>query len=360
MRALRQRLRNAEIPALVRAARSCHASRVSRIHRRDLVVGGALAGLTTIAGCASEPEEDPSEPEEEQEPSSITGPIPPPASFPRRVLGRTGEKFPILGLGGEGALEAQDEDAALRVIDRAFELGIRYFDTAWSYARSEQFLGQALQGRRDQVYLASKAGLRDGVRARELLEKSLTFLRTNRLDLWQIHDIRTHQDVDQILAPDGILATAIRAKEEGLCRHLGITGHCFPGVLERLLDVYPFDTVLMALNAAESYERPFRDTALAKAVAKGTGIIGMKVLARGAVLGAITLEEAMHWVLSLPIHMCIVAADTVEHVEQNVRAAYGFKPLGERRMAEIQSRALKVGDAATFFRRGIWAQQLTL
>ena len=335
---------------------------MGRIHRRDLIVGGAIAAL---GGCARDPAEakEGSIPEPVADPRAPGAvapqtPTPPPSKpLPTRTLGKTGEQMTILGLGGQGILESQDYDAAFAVVDRAFALGIRYFDTAWSYVRSEEFLGQALEGRRDQVYVATKCGLRDGAAARTILERSLTRLRTNRIDLWQIHDIRTMNEVNQILAPNGILATAIAAKEEGLIRHIGISGHSFPAVLEHLLDVYPFDTVLMSLNAADSFERPFRSTLLPKAVEKGTGIIGMKVLARGAVLGAITVDEAMHWVLSLPVHGVIVAADTVAQVEQNVAAAQAFAPLTQTKMTEIETRALGVGDPSTFFRRGIWAAE---
>src|SRR5437016_4559846 len=169
-------------------------------------------------------------------------------ALPSRPLGRIGKEVSILGLGGEGILRTHGETArAIRVIRRALDLGITYCDTAPAYASSRDYYGAALGERRQQVFLASKTHDRTRAGSLRLLDDSLVRLRTDYLDLWQLHDLRTKADLNQIFARDGALRALVQAREEGRVRFLGLTGHQRPAILVEAMRRFDFDTILVAL-----------------------------------------------------------------------------------------------------------------
>src|SRR5205823_6419570 len=220
-------------------------------------------------------------------------------ALPSRPLGRIGKEVSILGLGGEGILRTHGETArAIRVIHRALDLGITYCDTAPAYASSRDYYGAALGERRGQVFLASKTHDRTRDGSLRLLDDSLRRLRTDHLDLWQLHDLRTKDDLDRICARGGALEALVQARREGRVRHLGITGHHDPAILLEALRRAEFDTVLVALNAADVHRLSFIQTVLPEAVRRGMGVIAMKVTAQGRLLGrdALDMREAMGYV----------------------------------------------------------------
>ena len=157
--------------------------------------------------------------------------------IPKRKLGKTGVDVTILGLGGEGILRTfgYDEDA-YRMINRAIDLGMTYFESARAYSGSESYYGQALGERRKEIFLTSKSHARDKHGALTFLNQTLTNMRTDYLDLWQIHDIRTNNDVEQIFGPDGALEAFVEAKKKGLVRFIGITGHHDPNILRHCIE----------------------------------------------------------------------------------------------------------------------------
>ena len=217
-------------------------------------------------------------------------------ALPSRPLGRTGKEVSILGLGGEGILRTHGETArAVQVIHCALELGITYCDTAPAYASSRDYYGAALGERREQVFLASKTHDRSRDGSLRLLDDSLLRLRTDHLDLWQLHDLRTADDLDRIFAKGGALEALVRARSEGRVRFLGLTGHHDPAILVEAMRRFAFDTVLVALNAADVHRRSFIHAVLPEAVSRGIGVIGMKVCAQGRLLGegGLTMDEAM-------------------------------------------------------------------
>jgi aryl-alcohol dehydrogenase-like predicted oxidoreductase len=152
--------------------------------------------------------------------------------IPKRSLGKTGVEVSCVGLGGEGVLRTFGQQTkAQAVIERALELGINYFESARAYSGSESYYGMSLGGRRKDIFLASKSHERSATGAKRHLETSLTNLKTDWLDLWQVHDVRSSSDLKQIFAPGGAIETFDWAKRTGLVRFVGITGTSESGEL---------------------------------------------------------------------------------------------------------------------------------
>lgn len=269
-------------------------------------------------------------------------------NIPRRPLGRTGEDVTALGLGGEGVLRTFGrEEEAQRVIRAAWEAGIRYFESARAYSGSEAYLGRGLQGIREQIFLTSKSHGRSRAEAEEHLHLTLKNMQTDHLDLWQVHDIRTIQEVEAIGAPGGALEAFYKAKEQGKTRFVGVTGHHDPEILRLALQKYDFDTVLLPINPAEPHHASFLPLAR-EAAAQGVGVVGMKVLCRGVLpqLYEDSLPLFIHYALSQPVSVIVVGADTVAQVRELAQAAADFEPqspeLQQRLQAALQPYARKV------------------
>ena len=207
--------------------------------------------------------------------------------IPRRLLGRTGRQVTQFALGGEGVLRTHGRmREAVAVIHRALDQGVTYCDTAPAYAGSLDYYGAALGERRSQVFLASKTHDRTRDGSLRLLDQSLERARTDHLDLWQLHDLRTPADLQMIFGKGGALEALIQAREQGRVKYLGLTGHHDPAILLEAMRRFDFDTVLIALNAADTHRLSFAQTVLPEAVRRGMGVIGMKVYAAGALLRA--------------------------------------------------------------------------
>mgnify|MGYP002789674639 CR=1 FL=1 len=284
--------------------------------------------------------------------------LPNTATMPERVLGATGVKVPILGLGGAGQTPLSHngvEKDAIAIIERALELGIRYFDTAASYGPSEDYLGKVLPAVRPQILLASKTSARDRDGAWRDLERSLQRLQTNYLDFWQLHHVSFAAELDQIFGKDGALQAIEEAKQQKLIRFSGITGHHDPAVIAAGLRRGVFDTTLISLNAADRHHpQPFAPTVLPIAQAKNIGVMTMKIPAYGRLFksGALDgMHQAMGYTLSLPgVHGCVIAAETVSQLEQNMEVARTFQPLNQATMAAIEQRTAATWQENTFFR----------
>ncbi|WP_367142176.1 aldo/keto reductase [Moorena sp. SIO1F2] len=192
--------------------------------------------------------------------------LPTAATMPERVLGKTGVKVPIFGLGGAGQtpLSKMNREAdAVAQIEAALQFGIRYFDTAASYGRSEEYMGKVLPAYRSRsvtygqsnLFLATKTAQRDRDGAWRELERSLKRLQTDSIDLWQLHHVSFQETLDQIFSPNGAIKAFEEAKEQGIVKYLGITGHHEPDVIAEGLRRYPFDTTLISLNAADVHQK---------------------------------------------------------------------------------------------------------
>jgi hypothetical protein len=330
--------------------------------RRDLLrIGGAAAAGLTIGRATRAGEPAPARPVPER-----------PVSMPTRNLGKTGVRVGLFSLGGQAAIETGDNAAvAVPLIERALDLGVNYIDTSARYGGderwSERYIGEVMKRRRNEVFLASKTHDRTRDGSLRLLERSFELLQTDRLDLWQIHNLTRMEEVERIFAKDGAIEALVEAREKKLVRFLGVTGHADPGVLIEAIRRFPFDTVLLALNAADRGRLPFAAELLPLAVEKEMGVVGMKVPARGRLLrsfspggddrygatrpGALTMREAMRFVLSQPVSTVIVGCDSMAQLEENVQIARDFTPLAPAQMAALEERAAPVARQSLFFRR---------
>ncbi len=266
------------------------------------------------------------------------------APIPRRPLGRTGHEVTQFALGGEGVLRTHGRMAeAVAVIHRALDQGVNYCDTSPVYAGSIDYYGAALGERRRDVFLASKTHDRTRDGSLRLLDESLRRLRTDHLDLWQLHDLRTPGDLHAIFGRGGALEALVQAREEGRVRFLGLTGHQDPAILLEAMSRFDFDTVLMALNAADVHRLSFARTALVEAARKGMGVIGMKVYAAGNLVRAgskaLATAEAMGYVLSLPgVSTVVIGCSTPDEVDENANIARAFRPFDEPALRNLEQR----------------------
>lgn len=289
---------------------------------------------------------------------SLPNTSPPHASLPTRVLGKTGISLPILGLGGAGQTPLSQPGAerqAVEMIQQAWNLGIRYFDTAASYGPSEDYLGKVLPPYRSEIFLASKTAMRDRDNAWRDLETSLKRLNTDHLDLWQFHHVSFSEDIETIFSPNGAIKALEEAKDQGIIKFTGITGHHEPDIMIEGLNRYAFDTTLIPVNAADVHHpRPFISSVLPVARQQQVGVIAMKVPAYGKLLrpGVLSgMSEAMGYSLSQPgVHTCIIAAETVEQLTANVQTAKAFQQLDAPSLASIEKRTQGTWEDHVFFR----------
>lgn len=279
-------------------------------------------------------------------------------TMPQRSFGNTDLMLPVLGLGGSASplSRSSEESEAIAIIERALELGVRYFDTAANYGPSETFLGQVLPAYRSEVAIATKTSRRTYDEAWKDLERSLQRLNTDTIDLWQFHSLAYDWDLDTILQPQtGAIRAAQEAQEQGIIRYVGITGHHSPTIIVKALQRYPFDAALVPINAADKHTpTPFITTLLPVAQQQNTAIIAMKVPAYGRLLkpGVLSgMSEAMGYALSQSgVHLCIIAAETVAQLEENVAVAQRFQPLTAENLAAIEQRTASVWQENSFFR----------
>jgi len=270
-------------------------------------------------------------------------------TIPMRPLGDTGVAVTMLGLGGHHVGLADSAVAARRLVDAALAEGIRFFDTAESYqsGRSERWLGAALSGVRGGVFLASKTfapDQRNADSARRHLEGSLERLRTDHLDLWQLHAVRSVADVDRAFGPGGAMEYLLEAKRRGLVRHIGVTGHATPAAHLRALEHWDrgarFDVMQLPLNPLDGHQRRFKRQVLPGLVRRGIGVIAMKTSADGALLraGLCSIAQCLDYVWSLPVSVVVVGMERPELARRNAALARRHARWDERRMALLEER----------------------
>lgn len=269
-----------------------------------------------------------------------------------RHFGSTGFQCSILGLGGESALY-RHSDAAVRIIIRALELGVNYFDTAPLYKDSELNYGEVLPYARDWMFLATKTDQRSRDAAWRQFESSLHRLRTSYVDLLQIHHLDEHEEVDAVLLPDGAVAMAEEARAQGLVRFVGITGHSDPDVLLEALLRHRFDSILLALNPADVHRLSFQDRLLPYADRAGIGIAAMKVFGRGAVFPALRSgADALGYVLSRPVDVAVVGVDNLAQLERNAEIVSAFHPMSDECMDTLEAATAADEEQINYYRRG--------
>jgi len=248
-----------------------------------------------------------------------------------RPFGRTGASFPILSFGGQRIVDDHGctEEEAIRIVNTALDRGIRYFDTAWIYSQgqAETRLGKVVKHRRSEMWIATKTWDTTRNGALRQLEESLNRLQTDHVDEWRLHNVYDYARLDAFTGPGGALEAAIQARDEGLVRHISISGHTDPQILVEALDRFPFDSALIAVSALDHFILSFAEEFLPIANAKGVATIGMKVLGLGSLTHEV--ERSLRYAFGLPVSTVIVGMETMEQLEQNLAIAESFEPLSD-------------------------------
>ncbi len=268
---------------------------------------------------------------------------------PERKLGRHDELVSSLGIGGHTLAVAKTVEEATRIAHEALDYGVTFFDNAWEYhdGRGEEWMGAALTGKRDKVFLMTKVcthrpGQQSKDKALAMLNQSLKRLKTDHLDLWQVHQIGSEAEADAIFMPGGVLEAIEQARQQGKIRYCGFTGHLNPKLHLRVLaHKYPFDTVQMPLSVFDAHEEGFQKLVLPELLKQGIAPLAMKTLGGNGQSvndGVITAEEALHYTLSLPITTLISGIDSSAWLRHNASVAANFKPYSPEKMGALEKR----------------------
>ncbi|GEJ58210.1 aldo/keto reductase [Anaeromyxobacter diazotrophicus] len=269
--------------------------------------------------------------------------------LPHRTLGRTGAEVSIVGLGGFHIGKQEDPQESVRLVRAAIDGGITFLDNCWDYngGESELRMGKALRdGYRARVFLMSKIDGRDRATAAKQLDESLRRLQTDHLDLLQLHEVIYSEDPGRAFAEGGAMEALAAARQAGKARFLGFTGHKSPDLhlaMLRAADAhgFAFDTVQLPLNVLDAHHDSFERKVLPVAVAKGMGVLGMKPMADGLILEsrAAGAEECLRYAMSVPgVSVTITGIDSRRVLEQDLRLARGFQPLGATERAALLAR----------------------
>lgn len=260
-------------------------------------------------------------------------------SLPRRVLGNTGEIVPILGLGTASLGKGVGDDMAAMILNRALDLGVNYIDTApaiGGYGRAQLQIGRAISPRRDDFFLVTKCFEPRASDARKLLEQNLKELRTDKVDLLYVHSLGDDKmDPAVVFSDDGVYAMAMRAKEEGLTRYVGISGHGRPQRFIDAIDNFDIDVMMTSVNFVDVHTYNFEGRVWPAAKAKGVGLVAMKVYGgikgRGhtpALMPRAYHDQALRYALGLAgCATAVIGMATMQELEENVRRALAFQPL---------------------------------
>jgi aryl-alcohol dehydrogenase-like predicted oxidoreductase len=267
-------------------------------------------------------------------------------AIPQRKFGKHDVTVSALGFGGHHLGDADDEQSAMNIVHEAVDAGITFFDNCWEYRRgqTEDWMGKALKGRRDKVFLMTKVCThgRDASLGMQMLEQSLRRLQTDHLDLWQVHGMGFDNDPELFIRPGGAAEALRKAQEQGKVRFVGFTGHKDPAVhLKMLATGFPFDSVQMPLNAFDANFHSFENQVLPELNRRGIAALGMKPFnghGDPIIKGVITADEALRYAMSLPVTTTITGMEKPFVLQQNLRVARNFKPMTESEMQELRDR----------------------
>jgi uncharacterized protein len=275
--------------------------------------------------------------------------------IPQRALGKTGAQVSAIGLGGHHLGDPKSYDECERIVHEAIDAGVTFFDNCWEYhnGRSEEWAGRAIgsSGKRKSLFLMTKVCThgRQATMALEMLDESLRRLRTDYLDLWQIHGVAFDNDPELAMAKGGVVEALDAAKRAGKVRFVGFTGHKDPSIHLKMIELgYPFDTVQMPLNCYDATWRSFEQRALPEANKRGIAVLGMKPMTGRAgpiQKGDVTAAEMLRYAMSLPVATTLCGINTVEHLRENLEVARGFQPMTEGEMTALREHCrAKAGD----------------
>lgn len=260
--------------------------------------------------------------------------------MPMATLGKSGLQVSRFVVGGYHML-VEGEEMATRIIHRAMDLGVNFFDSANLYhkGKSDEVYGRALAGgRRQKVMLMTKCEnySRDG--AMKLLEEQLKRMKTDYLDLWQCHQVSEQSEVDQILGPNGSLEAFVKAKKEGKVRHIGFTGHRDPAIHLRLLAATDaWETVQMPINLIDPHYLSFITNVLPEARKKGLGVLAMKSNAMGSITksNVAKIEDCLQFTWSQDIDTLVSGVQTTGQLEDNVLVLKTLKKLSKQEISVL-------------------------
>ncbi|MDE3186789.1 MAG: aldo/keto reductase [Acidobacteriota bacterium] len=264
--------------------------------------------------------------------------------IPTTTFGKTGIQVSVIAQGGARMDLHPDVQSAAAYVRTVYDLGVNYFDCSRLYwdGRAEEAYGIGLQGVRKNVFLTTKTVKRTAKEANEELETSFRLLKTDYVDLWQVHAVQSHEDIDKILAPGGAMEAFEAAKKAGKCRFIGFTGHYDPEVHAALLKACDkWDTVMMPIHAADHAYLSFEKTALPAAIERGVGTQAIKVFGKAFLLRSLNPTECLRYALSQPgVHVAICGAATQGQMEDNIRAVQGLRKMTAEEMADVRKRAI--------------------
>ena len=266
----------------------------------------------------------------------------PATSIPTVLFGSAGRSVTRVGLGGEGVLRTNGRGPeAEEVIRAALDAGIGYFDSARVYADSEVYYGSVWgqePAARRRVFQTSKSAVRGKAGALAELDQTLKRLQTDYLDLWQIHDIRTPEDLAMIGGPGGALEAFVEAKASGRVRFIGVTGHREPAILTRAVEDWPVDSVMMPVNPVEGVLGGFLTSTLPAARKKGIAVVGMKVLGASHYLKpqlGLTADRLIRYALAQDITLAIVGCSGPVEVRTLAEAGCDPAPLNSEEQGRL-------------------------
>lgn len=279
-------------------------------------------------------------------------------SIPRRKLGKTGELVSCIGVGGFHIGKQKEESESISIIRRALDNGLNFLDNCWDYneGQSELRMGKALQdGYRSKAFVMTKIDGRDRKTAEAQINESLQRLRTDHLDLLQLHEVIYEKDPDHAFSKGGVMEALIAARKAGKARFLGFTGHKSPAIHLKMLEAakkngFRFDAVQLPLNAMDAHFDSFEKRVLPVLVREQIGVLGMKPMGGDVILKSktITAPECLRYSLSLPVSVVITGMDSLERVDQALQVARGFKPLSEQEVAALLAKTEKAAKDGSF------------
>ncbi len=301
-----------------------------RLRRRDFLktLAATAVSVPALATAAS--------------PAPVPKPGFDPKGLPTSVLGRTGVAVPRIGIGlGSRFCAVGEEDTAVRILEAALDQGFYYWDTAYNYRNkdivSEERLGRVLARRRAEVFLATKFEARTADGVMRQLEESLKRLRTDRLDLYQVHLIESMADVESLGAKGGALEALHKIRDEKVTRFIGFSGHLDAAAMAEAARRYDFDTMLIALNHYEERRGDFEGGAVPAAAARNMGVMIIKAIRPRETVKGLPAEDLIRYALSLPlVHSAVIGTDSLDVVTENARLLRGFQSLSPERMNELR------------------------
>jgi aryl-alcohol dehydrogenase-like predicted oxidoreductase len=342
---------------------------MKRHERREFLKRGAgLAATVAVSGGATAAAGPPPKPLPGA-PSEAEIELSPGARVPRRRLGKTGVEISAIGLGGYHIGLPPDDKTAIGIVHAAIDYGVTFMDNCWDYheGKSEDRMGRALAegGRRDKVFLMTKIDGRTKDAAAKQIDQCLRALRTDVIDLVQVHEVIRMSDAERCFGPAGAIEALVAAQKAGKLRFIGFTGHKSPDIHLHMLETarahgFHFDAVQMPLNVMDAHYDSFERKVLPVLVERGIGVLGMKPLGSGLFFrsgplasGEVTATECLQYALALPTSVVITGCDTRGVLKQAVNAAATLSPAVAERRADLLRRT------AVAAKRGEWEQYKT-